>query len=211
MHLTSHGTHVAGTIAAIGANSYGVKGIAHPTILAYAMDEAVLDTSGEIVNNIKGAVTFGPQSIKECNISVTKNIFVKDMKGIGGNCNVAVDKSSFTLNGEQLLKVTLTAKVLKFHYHSQGTSAERRLLRSKISQSETDLSFNNDGIKDSAVLPYKLLGKAATIFVKVEAASVPEAQKYIVSETDNAGYVNESSLQYLQMKKKSRLNSIQQA
>ena len=69
---------------------------------------------------------------------------------------------------------------------------------------------------------------SATILVKVEAASVPEipeipeipeapgAQKYIVSETEIAASVNgknakKSSLQYLQMKRKSPSNSTQQS
>ena len=48
-----------------GAGRVQAYAAAHPDILAYAIDEAVLDTSGEVVENIKGTVTFGPQSLKE--------------------------------------------------------------------------------------------------------------------------------------------------
>lgn len=95
---------------------------AHPSTLAYAIDEAVLDGTGTIVENLKGTVTFGNQSLKDGNISVTKQILVKDMKGLGGNYEVSVDvtkafadatvtidKPTFTLNGEELLTVTLAA------------------------------------------------------------------------------------------------------
>ena len=43
------------------------------------------------MENLKGTVTFGPQSLKEGNISVTKEILVKDINGNGGNYNVTVD------------------------------------------------------------------------------------------------------------------------
>src|SRR5690606_17102101 len=88
---------------------------------AYAIDEAVLDESKKIVENIKGTITFGPQSL-ERNLKVTKQILVKDMKGLGGNYDVTVnvtksfgdakitiDQPNFTLEDQQLLNVTLTA------------------------------------------------------------------------------------------------------
>ena len=88
--------------------------------------------SGEIVENIKGTVTFGPQSLKEKNISVTKEILVKDIKGNGGNydvtvdvtksfgdAKVTVDKSSFTLNGEQLLNSYINC--FKKQLHQTGS------------------------------------------------------------------------------------------
>ncbi|WP_342539168.1 S8 family serine peptidase [Sporosarcina sp. FSL K6-1540] len=195
-----------------GAGRVQAYAAAHPTILAYAMDEAVLDTSGEIVDNIKGTVTFGPQSIKEKNISVTKDILVKDMKGNGGNYNVTVDvtksfedakvtvdKSAFTLNGEQLLTVTLTAskkanappgsEILGYiHINGEGTEVSLPFAAEfggapasafeNFAITETDLSFNNDGIKDSAVLSFKLTGDVTTNYIELWDIMDPEGGEY---------------------------------
>ncbi|HJF31987.1 MAG TPA: S8 family serine peptidase, partial [Sporosarcina psychrophila] len=195
-----------------GAGRVQPYAAAHPTILAYAMDEAVLDTSGKVVENIKGTVTFGPQSIKEGNISVTKDILVKDMKGNGGNYNVTVDvtksfedakvtvdKSSFTLNGEQLLTVTLTASKkenagpgseLLGYIHINGGGTEVSLpfaadfggapatAFEDFAITETDLSFNNDGIKDSAVLSFKLTGDVTTNYIELWDIMNPENGEY---------------------------------
>ena len=54
---------------------------AHPEILAYALDSAILDGTGAVSENLKGTVTFGPQSLKDQDISVTKQVLVKDIKG----------------------------------------------------------------------------------------------------------------------------------
>lgn len=195
-----------------GAGRVQAYAAAHPTILAYAIDEAVLDTSGKIVDNSKGTVTFGPQSIKENNISVTKDILVKDMKGNGGNYNVTVDvtksfenaavtvdKSSFTLNGEQLLTVTLTAskkantspgsEILGYiHINGEGTEVSLPFAADfggapasafeNFAITETDLSFNNDGIKDSAVLSFKLTGDVATNYIELWDIMDPEGGEY---------------------------------
>ncbi len=111
-------------VFAQGPGRVNAYAAAHPEILAYALDEAVRDETGEIVDNIKGTVTFGPQDLKEGDISITKEILVKDIAGNGGDYTVTVDptktygdavvtvdETSFTLspNGEQTLIVTLTA------------------------------------------------------------------------------------------------------
>ena len=176
-----------------GAGRVDAYAAAHPSVLAYAVDTAVLDGSGAIVENLKGTVTFGPQSLKDGNISVTKQILVKDIKGIGGNytvsvdvtksfgdAKVTVDKPSFTLAGEQLLNVTLTASQntapngseilgyirinedrvevhvkfsLPFAADFSGVAATEI---QDMTITETDLSFNGDGVKDSAVLSFTL-------------------------------------------------------
>ncbi|QUG40575.1 S8 family serine peptidase [Psychrobacillus sp. INOP01] len=108
-------------VFAQGAGRVDAYAAAHPSVLAYAVDTAVQNASGTIVENLKGTVTFGPQSLEE-DISVTKEILVKDIQGIGGeykvtvdvtkefsDATVTVDKPTFTLDGEELLTVTLTA------------------------------------------------------------------------------------------------------
>ncbi|MEZ7172902.1 S8 family serine peptidase [Sporosarcina sp. OR05] len=105
-------------VFAQGAGRVQAYAAAHPEILAYAIDTA--NNDGESVENLKGTVTFGPQSLEE-DLSVTKQILVKDIAGNGGNYNVTVDvtksfgdakvtvnQPSFTLDGELLLDVTLT-------------------------------------------------------------------------------------------------------
>lgn len=92
----------------------------HADLLAYAIDTA--NNDGETVENVKGTVTFGPQTLEE-NLSVTKQILVKDsvsnaadvkatvdvIKGFG-DAKLTIEKDSATSSkGEQLLNVTLTA------------------------------------------------------------------------------------------------------
>lgn len=208
-------------VMAQGAGRVQAYAAARPNVLAYAMDEAVLDGSGEVVENIKGTVTFGPQSLKEGNISVTKEILVKDIKGNGGNydvtvdttktfahAKVTVDKSSFTLDGEQLLTVTLTAsenantepgsEILGYiHINGGGTEVSLPFAADfsgapasafeNFAITETDLSFNNDGIKDSAVLSFKLIGDVKTNYIELWDIMNPEGGEY---EDGYIGYLH---------------------
>ena len=198
-----------------GAGRVDAYAAAHPSALAYAIDEAVLDTSGEIVENLKGTVTFGPQSLKEGNITVTKQILVKDMKRIGGKYNVSVDvtksfadatvtvdKPSFTLNGEELLTVTLTASqntATKIGDEMLGyiniTAQEEELTEislpfavdfggvvpteiKNMSITETDLSFNGDGVKDSAILSFTSTGDVTTNYIELWDIQNPDGGAY---------------------------------
>jgi minor extracellular serine protease Vpr len=237
-------------VFAQGAGRVDAYAAAHPSALAYAIDEAVLDSSGTVVENLKGTVTFGPQSLKNGNISVTKQILVKDMKGIGGKYNVSVDvtkafadatvtvdKPSFTLNGEELLTVTLTAsqntmtklgdEMLGYiHITAQdeiqtevSLTVDRTELQMKAKEkiqlnvletttpivksytnislpfavdfggvapteirnmtiSETDLSFNGDGVKDSALLSFTLTGNVTTNFIEIWDIMNPDGGAY---------------------------------
>ncbi len=208
-------------VMAQGAGRVQAYEAARPTILAYAKDVAVLNASGAIVENLKGTVTFGPQSLKEKNISVTKDILVKDIKGNGGNYNVTidvtkafgdakvtVDKSSFTLNGEQLLKVTLTAskntsapkgsEILGYiKVNGGGTEVSLPFAADfgggpasaleNLAITETDLSFNGDGIKDSAVLSFKLIGNLKTNYIELWDIMNPEGGEY---EDGYIGYLH---------------------
>ena len=245
-----------------GAGRVDAYAAAHPSALAYAIDEAVLDTSGEIVENLKGTVTCGPQSLKDGNITVTKQILVKDMKGIGGKYNVSVDvtksfadakvtvdKPSFTLNGEELLTVTLTAsqntatkigdEMLGYiHITAQeeeltevALSVDRTELNMKtgdtvqlnvletttsipkpythislpfaadfggvapteiknMSITETDLSFNGDGVKDSALLSFTLTGNVTTNYIEIWDILNPNGGVY---EDGYIGYLHAGS------------------
>ena len=93
----------------------------HPAILAYTIENVDINDEGEVVENKKGAVTFGALALRE-DISMTKLIIVKDITGYGGmynatidvtcpfeNAELTVDQPSFTLNDECTLHVTLTA------------------------------------------------------------------------------------------------------
>nr|WP_274310495.1 S8 family serine peptidase [Solibacillus daqui] len=197
-------------VFAQGAGRVDAYAAAHPEVLAYALDKAVLDGSGSIVDNLKGTVTFGPQKLSE-NISVTKQILVKDMKGSGGNYNVTVDvtksfgdaqvtvdKPTFTLAGEQLLNVTLTAskatapkgsEILGYIHINDGDSTISLPFAADFSEAasaeitnmaitETDLSFNNDGVKDSAVLSFTLTGDVTTNYIELWDIMNPEGGEY---------------------------------
>ncbi|MFC5604817.1 S8 family serine peptidase [Sporosarcina koreensis] len=93
---------------------------AYPTILAYALGKTTF--SGKEVNNEKGTVTFGRVGqVRDVDITVKKQIRVEDFAGKGGdytvrvettkafnNAKITVDKSAFTLNGTEMLELTLT-------------------------------------------------------------------------------------------------------
>lgn len=98
----------------------------HPSILAYATEQIDINGDGKFVQNQKGSVTFGAISLNQ-DVSITKPILVKDIKGDGGvydvtihvtenfrDAEITVDQPSFTLNGECLLHVTLTASKNEF-------------------------------------------------------------------------------------------------
>ncbi|MCH7321838.1 S8 family serine peptidase [Solibacillus sp. MA9] len=194
-----------------GAGRVDAYAAARPDVLAYALDKAVLDSSGTIVDNLKGTVTFGPQPLTE-NVSVTKQILVKDTKGIGGNydvtvdvtksfgdAKVTVDKPTFTLAGEQLLNVTLTAskatapsgsEILGYIHINGGGSAISLPFAADFSTAAptteiknmaitgTDLSFNGDGVKDSAVLSFTLTGDVTTNFIEIWDIMNPDGGEY---------------------------------
>ncbi len=171
---------------------------AHPTILAYAIDTA--NNADVVVENLKGTVTFGPQSL-ERDLSVTKQIRVKDMKGLGGDYSVTVDvkksfadakltvdKPTFNLAGEEVINVTLTASQnpnvkagdeLLGYIHITGNDSDVSLPFAAdfggaaadelkdLKITETDLSFNGDGVKDSAVLSFGITGDVSTNFIEI--------------------------------------------
>ncbi|MCC3356731.1 S8 family serine peptidase [Bacillus sp. REN16] len=199
-------------VFAQGAGRVDAYAAVFPSVLAYAEDEAVLDASGEVVPNIKGTVTFGPQKLDK-NITVTKQVRVKDLKGAGGDLNVSVnvtkafgdakvtvDKTSFTLapNGEQLLNVTLTAsktttkagdEILGYIHINGGAnhislpfaadfSGEAATEIRDMRITETDLSFNGDGVKDEAMLYFTITGDVGTNYLELWNIEDPDGGYY---------------------------------
>lgn len=195
-----------------GAGRVQAYAAAHPEILAYALDEAVLDETGTLVDNPKGTITFGPQDLSNGDLSVTKQVRVKDTAGSGGTYNVSVhvdktfkdaqvtvDQTSFTLTGEQLLNVTLTASEtadttagdeiigyihitgdhtdisLPFAADFGGASAVQ-LLDYQIN--ETDLSFNGDGVQDEATLSFTLTGDVGFNYIELWDIQNPNGGAY---------------------------------
>ncbi|WP_408056625.1 S8 family serine peptidase [Ureibacillus manganicus] len=198
-------------VFAQGAGRVNAYAAAHPSVLAYALDTAVLDNSGVIVDNLKGTVTFGPQSLKEGNVSISKQVLVKDVAELGGNytvtvnttktfgdAKVTVDNPSFTLEGEQLLNVTLTASQadaptgseILGYIHIIGEGSEISLPFAadfsgvapteiqNMAITETDLSFDGDGVKDSADLTFTLTGDVTTNYIELWDIMNPDGGYY---------------------------------
>ncbi|QUW24031.1 S8 family serine peptidase [Sporosarcina sp. Marseille-Q4063] len=187
-------------VFAQGAGRVNAYAAAHANVLAYAVDEALPDADSQKIENLKGTVTFGPQSLEE-DLTVTKEILVKDLKNVGGNYDVSVDvtkgfadaavtvdKSTFTLEGEEVITVTLTASQnentkpgdeILGYIHINGGDSELSLpfaadfggvaaaTIENMSISETDLSFDGDGYKDSALLGFTLTGDVKTNFIEL--------------------------------------------
>lgn len=182
-------------VFAQGAGRVQAFAAVHPQAMAYSLDKAVQNQSGTQINNLKGSVTFGPQPIRTQNISVAKQIRVKDITGKGGNYKVSiqvkktagnakltVDKPSFTLKGEQLLKVTLTAsknagavygdEIIGYIRISNGATTMSLPFAADLSgefltelqtpaMTVTDLSFDGDGVNDKAEYRFNLTGNLA--------------------------------------------------
>ncbi|MFE8698109.1 S8 family serine peptidase [Cytobacillus sp. FJAT-53684] len=230
-----------------GAGRVDAYAAAHPSVLAYAVDTA--NNDGEVVENLKGTVTFGPQKLDK-DISVTKQILVKDLKGEGGEYNVTVDvtkefkgakvtvdKPTFTLDGEQTINVTLTAsktegtmpgdEILGYIHISTGDkdktvtslsvnetnlkmtpSATKQLKVTEtetvvdgnyneislpfaadfagaaavqlkdLDITETDLSFNGDGVNDEATFYFTITGDVGTNYIELWDIMDPEGGEY---------------------------------
>ncbi|MHC8514356.1 S8 family serine peptidase [Sporosarcina sp. ITBMC105] len=208
-------------VFAQGAGRVQAYQAAHPEILAYSMDTA--NNDGETVENLKGTVTFGPQSLDQA-ISVNKQILVKNENGNGGTYNatvevtkgfadatVTIDKPTFTLAGEQLLNVTLTASAntnakpgdeMLGYIHITGGSTvaslpfaadfggEAAAEVKDMSITETDLSFNDDGVKDEAMLYFTITGDVGLNFVEIWDIMNPTGGTY---EDGYIGYLHAGS------------------
>ncbi|MBD7984606.1 S8 family serine peptidase [Sporosarcina sp. Sa2YVA2] len=196
-------------VFAQGAGRIQAYQAAHPEILAYAIDTA--NNDGATVENKKGTVTFGPQSLKD-NVSVTKQIVVQNKNGNGGAYNatvevtkgfadasVTIDKPTFTLSGEETLNVTLTAsqntnakpgdEILGYIHITGGSTTASLPFAADfggaaaaevkdMTISETDLSFNGDGVKDEAMLRFTITGDVGTNFIEIWNIMDPEGGAY---------------------------------
>ena len=70
-------------------------------------------------------------------------------------------------------------EVLKFHCHSRRTLAEQQVQQLQdMAITETDLSFNGDGIKDSAVLTFKITGDVKTNYIELWDIMNPDGGEY---------------------------------
>jgi len=188
-------------VFAQGAGRVDAYAAAKPSFLAYSIDTAVQNGTGTIVENVKGTVTFGPQTLDN-DISVTKEIRVKDFSGLGGSYTVTVNPTkefgdaqltvsepTFTLepNVEKLLQVNLTASKAttksgdEFLGYIEISTNEKSVtlpfavdfaavvpLEIKdVSIDKTDLSFNGDGINDTANLTWTNTGDLGFTLVEV--------------------------------------------
>ncbi|WP_432354122.1 S8 family serine peptidase [Sporosarcina sp. A2] len=204
-------------VFAQGAGRVDAYKAAHVDVLAYAIDTA--NNDGTEVENLKGTVTFGPQKLDK-DLSVTKKINVKDLKSAGGDYTVSVDvtkgfgdakltvdKPEFTLNGEQEIKVTLTASKattkagdeILGYIHIKGNGKDLSLpfaadfggaaavALKDMKISETDLSFDGDGVKDEALLSFTITGDVGANYIELWNIMDPTGGKF---EDGYIGYLH---------------------
>ncbi len=148
-------------------------------------DSAVSVTKQIRVKNISGAV-----SDFNATVQMTKSF---------ADAKVTIDKPSFKLNGEQLLNVTLTAsktnapagsELLGYIHISNGETDLSLPFAADFSPkaqvapitnyklTETDLSFNGDGVKDAGRLNFTLNTNVATNYVELWDIMDPEGGEY---------------------------------
>lgn len=121
-----------------------------------------------------------------------------DVNKTFGDAKVTVDKPSFTLSGQQELNFTLTAsqaqaaagdEITGYIHISNGATdislpfaadfgGMAATAIENFNISETDLSFNGDGVQDSAVLSFKLTGDVTTNFIELWDIMNPEGGEY---------------------------------
>ncbi len=204
-------------VFAQGAGRVDAYKAAHADVLAYAIDTA--NNDGKEVENLKGTVTFGPQKLDK-DLSVTKQIKVKDLKSAGGDYSVSVDvtkgfgdakltvdKPEFTLNGEQTLNLTLTASKattkagdeILGYIHIKGNGKDLSLpfaadfggaaavAVKDMKITETDLSFDGDGVKDEAVLSFTITGDVGANYIELWNIMDPTGGKF---EDGYIGYLH---------------------
>ncbi|WP_318618207.1 S8 family serine peptidase [Sporosarcina sp. YIM B06819] len=198
---------------------------AYPTILAYALSKTTF--SGKEYDNEKGTVTFGRlDKVKDENVTVKKQIRVKDVKGEGGDYSVRVEtlksfsdakitvnKPTFTLNGEEMLELTLTISKtapkttdeLLGYIYIEGNGIQVSLPFAAtftpltlptgvhhVEVADHDVSFNGDKVKDETNVSFQLVGRFGANYVGVYDLLVPDGLDdsigYIVYSTGrNAG------------------------
>ncbi|QFF98084.1 hypothetical protein PB01_04210 [Psychrobacillus glaciei] len=173
---------------------------AYPKILAYALDKTIL--SNKVVNNEKGTVTFGKLGqVKDGDVTVKKQIRVKDIAGNGGQytvrvettkafgaAKVTVNKPTFTLNGTELIELTLFApkatgkagdEILGYIYiEGNGTQISLPFAADfspktlatgvhYVKLTDHDISFNPDVEKVLPVMSLQLVGSYGSNYIRL--------------------------------------------
>ena len=206
-----------------GSGLVNANRAAFPDALAYVAD--TLQASTKTVENRKGTLSFGDvyQTVYGT-ASVSKQLIIKDLKGVPDDYTVSieiddeasdsttsakieVDKTKFTLKGEQVLNVTLSvppgrglgySNHLGYVHITNGTTklslpfAARILIYpnqvSELRLDHYDLSFNGDGVEDSTSLRYRSYGSIGENYVEIMDVMNPES-----------GYYGDGSLGFVSM------------
>ncbi|MGB3261050.1 S8 family serine peptidase [Paenisporosarcina sp.] len=186
---------------------------AFPEALAYVKD--ALYASEKTIENPKGSLSFGEiyQQVYQTT-SVSKQLVIKDLKGKADNYTVSVDinntvsdpessaeitvdKSSFTLDGEQILNVTVSVspgstlnyrQLLGYINITNGTTnisvpfiAQIRVkprLVTSYSLDGLNVSFNEDGVSDSVNLNFRTTGLIGDYYIELWDVMNPEGGPY---------------------------------
>ncbi|MHC0037553.1 S8 family serine peptidase [Pseudoneobacillus sp. C159] len=190
----------------------------HTDALAYSLDKVTF--SNNTYDNVKGTITYGNVPTGSAN-SITKDVKVKNLTGSPSDYNVSVqvtkaatgafanakvtvDKTSFTLNDEQLLKVTLSypagagatgIELLGYVHITNGTTkmslpfaanfAPPTGLKS-YSIDSMHISPNGDGKLDSTTIKYEFYNRQGTTYLELWDAI-----------NQDAGYYEDGYLGYL--------------
>jgi minor extracellular serine protease Vpr len=178
--------------------------------LAYSKDTVTF--SGATHQNVKGTITYGNVPTGAAN-TITKDVLVKNLSGNPSNytatvqvtkaatgafatANVTVDQSSFTLNDEKLLKVTLSypagagaagVELLGYVHITNGTTklslpfaanfAPPTGLKS-FSADSMHISPNGDGKLDSTTVRYEFHNNQNTTWLELWDAINQDAGTY---------------------------------
>ncbi|WP_210470074.1 S8 family serine peptidase [Sporosarcina sp. 6E9] len=177
------------------ANKKGTITFGHFPELA---DGDISSTKQINVKNLSGNVSDYTVSVE-----VTKSF---------GDAKVTVDKPAFTLNDEQLLNVTLSAsqveapegsEILGYIHISDGETSLSLPFAADLSEkfqdiknfrlSETDLSFNGDGIKDEGEIKFTLNTELSTNIITLWDYQNPEGGS---NGDGTLGYLHEGYMMY---------------
>jgi minor extracellular serine protease Vpr len=178
--------------------------------LAYSKD--TVSFSGATYENVKGTITYGNVPTGAAN-TITKDVLVKNLSGNPSDytatvqvtkaasgafatANVTVDQSSFTLNDEKLLKVTLSypagtgatgIELLGYVHITNGTTkmslpfaanfAPPTGLKS-FSSDSMHISPNGDGKLDSTTVRYEFFNRQNYTWLELWDAANQEAGTY---------------------------------
>ncbi|REB08509.1 peptidase S8 [Sporosarcina sp. BI001-red] len=204
-------------VFAQGAGRVDAYQAAHADVLAYAIDTAnndgtiVENLKGTVTfgpqkldKNLSVTKKINVKDLKSVGGDYTVSVDVT--KGFG-DAKLTVDKPEFTLNGEQELNVTLTASKattkagdeILGYIHIKGNGKDLSLpfaadfggaaavALKDMKITETDLSFNGDGVKDEAVLSFTITGDVGANYIELWNIMDPTGGKF---EDGYIGYLH---------------------